>query len=973
MSTGESFESRFEKIDVILKDPKSEVNVDCLLDGLDALVYDLDFPALRKNKNIDNFLNRYKDTVNKMRDLRMKAEDYEVVKVIGRGAFGEVQLVRHKSSRRVYAMKLLSKFEMIKRSDSAFFWEERDIMAFANSPWVVQLFYAFQDDRYLYMVMEYMPGGDLVNLMSNYDVPEKWARFYTAEVVLALDAIHSMGFIHRDVKPDNMLLDKAGHLKLADFGTCMKMNKEGMVRCDTAVGTPDYISPEVLKSQGGDGYYGRECDWWSVGVFLYEMLVGDTPFYADSLVGTYSKIMNHKNSLTFPDDNEISKEAKNLICAFLTDREVRLGRNGVEEIKRHLFFKNDQWAWETLRDTVAPVVPDLSSDIDTSNFDDLEEDKGEEETFPIPKAFVGNQLPFVGFTYYSNRRYLAVSAENSNDNRTGSSVDKSVLENMQKMIYELEEQLHNEMQLKDEMEQKCRSSNIKLDKIMKELDEEGNQRKNLESTVSQIEKEKMVLQHKINDYQRKIEQENEKRRNVENEVSTLKDQMEDLKKISQHSQMTNEKITQLQKQLEEANDLLRTESDTAARLRKGNTEMSKSLSQVESLNRELQERCRVLESTKLQVEKDYYQLQAALEAERRDRSHGSEMIGELQVRITTLQEEVKNIKNNLERVEAERKQAQDMLNHSEKEKNNLEIDLNYKLKSLQDRLEQEVNEHKVTKARLTDKHQSIEEARSVAMCEMEKKVKEERAAREKAENRIVQAEKQCSMLDFDLKQSQQKLEHLLEQKERLEDEVKNLTLQLEQETNKRIMAQKELKAQAFEADNLKGSEKQLKQEINTLLEAKRLLEFELAQLAKQYRGNEGQMRELQDQLEAEQYFSTLYKTQVKELKEEIDDKNKETQRKMQELQNEKETLTTQLDLAETKAESERLARALLEEQYFELNQESKKAASRYRQEMTDKDSIIRRLEETNNTLTKDVDLITKENSDISEKMKKQEE
>ncbi|XP_075350571.1 rho-associated protein kinase 1 isoform X1 [Mycteria americana] len=973
MSTGESFESRFEKIDVTLKDPKSEVNVDCLLDGLDALVYDLDFPALRKNKNIDNFLNRYKDTVNKMRDLRMKAEDYEVVKVIGRGAFGEVQLVRHKSSRRVYAMKLLSKFEMIKRSDSAFFWEERDIMAFANSPWVVQLFYAFQDDRYLYMVMEYMPGGDLVNLMSNYDVPEKWARFYTAEVVLALDAIHSMGFIHRDVKPDNMLLDKAGHLKLADFGTCMKMNKEGMVRCDTAVGTPDYISPEVLKSQGGDGYYGRECDWWSVGVFLYEMLVGDTPFYADSLVGTYSKIMNHKNSLTFPDDNEISKEAKNLICAFLTDREVRLGRNGVEEIKRHLFFKNDQWAWETLRDTVAPVVPDLSSDIDTSNFDDLEEDKGEEETFPIPKAFVGNQLPFVGFTYYSNRRYLAVSAENSNDNRTGSSVDKSVLENMQKMIYELEEQLHNEMQLKDEMEQKCRSSNIKLDKIMKELDEEGNQRKNLESTVSQIEKEKMVLQHKINDYQRKIEQENEKRRNVENEVSTLKDQMEDLKKISQHSQITNEKITQLQKQLEEANDLLRTESDTAARLRKGNTEMSKSLSQVESLNRELQERCRVLESTKLQVEKDYYQLQAALESERRDRSHGSEMIGELQVRITTLQEEVRHVKNNLERVEVERKQAQDMLNHSEREKNNLEIDLNYKLKSLQDRLEQEVNEHKVTKARLTDKHQSIEEARSVAMCEMEKKVKEERAAREKAENRIVQAEKQCSMLDFDLKQSQQKLEHLLEQKERLEDEVKNLTLQLEQETNKRIMAQNELKAQAFEADNLKGSEKQLKQEINTLLEAKRLLEFELAQLAKQYRGNEGQMRELQDQLEAEQYFSTLYKTQVKELKEEIDEKNKETQRKMQELQNEKETLTTQLDLAETKAESERLARALLEEQYFELSQESKKAASRHRQEMTDKDSIIRRLEETNNTLTKDVDLITKENSEISEKIKKQEE
>ncbi|XP_069476982.1 rho-associated protein kinase 1 [Ambystoma mexicanum] len=975
-STGESMEARLGRMDTMLRNPESQVNTDCLLDGLDALVYELDFPALRKNKNIDNFLSRYKDTISKIRDLRMKAEDYEVVKVIGRGAFGEVQLVRHKATRKVYAMKLLSKLEMIKRSDSAFFWEERDIMAFANSPWVVQLFYAFQDDRYLYMVMEYMPGGDLVNLMSNYDVPEKWARFYTAQVVLALDAIHSMGFIHRDVKPDNMLLDKAGHLKLADFGTCMKMNKEGMVRCDTAVGTPDYISPEVLKSQGGDGYYGRECDWWSVGVFLYEMLVGDTPFYADSLVGTYSKIMNHKNSLTFPDDSDISKEAKNLICAFLMDRDVRLGRNGVEEIKRHLFFKNDQWTWDNLRDTVAPVVPDLSSDVDTSNFDDLEEDKGEEETFPIPKAFVGNQLPFVGFTYYSNRQYLFANETRPDDNRGGSKVEKNLLENLQKNIYQLEEQLHNEMQLKDEMEQRCRTSNIKLDKIMKELDDEGNQRKNLESAVSQIEKENKMLQNRINEYQRKVEQENERRRNVENEVSTLKDQLEDFKKKSQNSQITNEKITQLQKQLEEANDFLRTESDASARLRKSQADTNKMLSHLEALNRELQERCRVLESTKVQVEKDFYQQAAVLEAERRDRSHGSEMIGDLQARITSMLEEVRNLKNNLEKVEAERKQTQDHLNHSEKERNNLEIDLNYRLKTVQQQLEQEVNEHNVTKARLSDKHQSLEEEKSVAMCEMERKVKMERAAKEKAENRRVEIEKQCSMLDLDLKQSHQKMEHLIQQKERLEDNVKHLTLQLDQETTKRVTTQNELKAQAFEMDNLKGSEKQQKQEINTLLEAKRLLEFELAQITKQYRGNEGQMRELQDQLEAEQYFSTLYKTQVKELKEEIEEKgkhNQELQKKIHELQNEKDTLAAQLDLAITKAESEQLARGLLEEQYFELSQESKKAVSRSRQDVSEKDQTVRRLEEATSMLTKDVQRLTKENTVLLEKARGAEE
>uniref|UniRef100_A0AAX7VRH8 Rho-associated protein kinase 1 n=1 Tax=Astatotilapia calliptera TaxID=8154 RepID=A0AAX7VRH8_ASTCA len=861
MSAGDTMEARFEKIDAMLKDPKSEINTDCLLDGLDALVYDLDFPALRKNKSIDNFLNRYKETISNIRDLRMKAEDYEVVKVIGRGAFGEVQLVRHKATSKVYAMKLLSKFEMIKRSDSAFFWEERDIMAFANSSWVVQLFFAFQDDRYLYMVMEYMPGGDLVNLMSNYDVPEKWARFYTAEVVLALDGIHSMGFIHRDVKPDNMLLDKAGHLKLADFGTCMKMNKDGMVRCDTAVGTPDYISPEVLKSQGGDGYYGRECDWWSVGVFLYEMLVGDTPFYADSLVGTYSKIMNHKNALTFPDDSDISNDAKNLICAFLTDRDVRLGRNGVDEIKRHPFFKNDQWTWENIRETAAPVVPELSSDTDTSNFDDIEEDRGEEETFPIPKAFVGNQLPFVGFTYYSNQQSLTrwMSATLSDQLKWNVSVQ---LENLQKRIYQLEEQLHSEMQLKDELEQKCRTSNNKIEKIMKELDEEANLRKSADASLSLLEKDKLMQQHRFTEYQRKADQESEKRRNLENEA-----------------------------------------------------------------------------------------------------------------RLSGLQEDNKNLKLSLSKMEAERKQAQERSNNLEKEKNNLEIDLNYKLKTLQQRLEQEQTEHRVTRAQLTDKYESIEEAKSAAMSAVQQKMSEETGARMRAESRVVEVEKQCSMLEFDLKQSVQKMEQLMKQKERLEDEVKNLQIQVEQESSKRIQIQNDLKTRMQEMDRLRCSEKQLKQEINTSLESKRSLEFQLAQLSKQYRGNEGQMRELQDQLEAEQYFSTLYKTQVKELKEEIEERNRQIQeanKKVQDLCNERDSLSAQLDLTVTKAESEQLARALQEEQYFELSQENKKAVTRHNRENKHL-HIFAQLEESYKTLTKDVENLSREKTELSEKLRIQDE
>ncbi|XP_075454482.1 rho-associated protein kinase 2 isoform X3 [Ascaphus truei] len=981
-SPGHCMTDRQQKLETILRNPRSPINVESLLDGLNSLVLDLDFPALRKNKNIDNFLNRYEKIVGDVRQLQMKAEDYDVVKVIGRGAFGEVQLVRHKNTQKVYAMKLLSKFEMIKRSDSAFFWEERDIMAFANSPWVVQLSCAFQDDKYLYMVMEYMPGGDLVNLMSNYDVPEKWAKFYTAEVVLALDAIHSMGLIHRDVKPDNMLLDKHGHLKLADFGTCMKMDETGMVHCDTAVGTPDYISPEVLKSQGGDGYYGRECDWWSVGVFLFEMLVGDTPFYADSLVGTYSKIMDHKNSLNFPEDVEISKNAKNLICAFLTDREVRLGRNGIEEIKQHPFFKNDQWNWESIRDTAAPVVPELSSDVDSSNFDEIEDDKGDVETFPTPKAFVGNQLPFIGFTYYRENLLLSASSQTREQNNPPKQPMKEQSAQLQKKLHQLEEQLHNEMQAKDELEQKYRSVNSRLEKTMKELDEEANSRKNLESTSRQLEREKALLQHKNAEYQRKAENEAEKKRGLENEVNSLKDQLEDLKKRNQSSQISNEKMNQLQRQLDEANALLRTESDTAARLRKTQTEMSKQIQQLETNSRELQDKSCMLENAKLKLEKDFINQQSALESERRDRTHGSEMISDLQGRISVLEEDLKKGKDLLTRTEMEKRQLQERLSHLEKEKSNLEIDMTYKLKALQQSVEQEEAEHKTTKARLADKnkiYQSIEETKSEAMKDTEKKLQEERLSKQRLENNLLEAEKQCSMLDCDLKQAKQKIDELQTRKEKLHEDVKNLTLKTEQETQKRSLTQNDLKVQLQQVNSLKMSEKQLKQEINHLTEIKLSLEKQNNELRKERQDSDGQMKELQDQLEAEQYFSTLYKTQVRELKEECEEKVKmckEMQQKIQELQDERDSLAAQLEITLTKADSEQLARSIAEEQYSDLEKEKimkeleiKEMMARHKQELAEKHATIASLEDANKTLTIDVGNLANEKEELNNKFK----
>ncbi|XP_038824244.1 rho-associated protein kinase 2-like isoform X2 [Salvelinus namaycush] len=990
MSSGaeKRLDTRLKKLESLIRDPKSALNLESLLDSMNALALDLDYPALRKNKNIDAFLNRYEKAMVKMRDLQLKLEDFDKVKMIGRGAYGEVQLVRHKASQKVYAMKQLSKFEMIKRSDSAFFWEERDIMAFSNSPWVVQLCCAFQDDLHLYMVMEYMPGGDLVTLTMNYDMPEKWVRFYTAEVVLALDAIHYMGFIHRDVKPDNILLDQNGHLKLADFGTCMKMDSTGMVHCETAVGTPDYISPEVLKSQGGDGYYGRECDWWSVGVFIFEMLVGDTPFYAESLVGTYGKIMDHKNNLNFPDDVQMSNDAKDLICAFLSDREVRLGRNGVEEIKRHPFFTNDQWTFDTIRETVAPVVPELSSDIDTSNFDEIEDEKGDVETFPTPKAFVGNQLPFVGFTYFKEDQLLSgvnkvISVEDCVDScEEKQDGIKGESDQLQKKLHCLEEQLNHEMQAKDHLENKYKTTTSHLEKLVKELEEEMSSRQRVESSLRQLERERALLQYQSAENLRKVELEADRKRSLENDLNSLRDQLEELKRRNQTSQMSRDKNIHLQRQLDEATAVLAEEQEAAGRLRRSQVEAQKHAQALELSLRELVDKCTQLENAKMGLEQQLMGLQADLEAERRDHSLGTETIVDLQGHIRGLEEEGKQVKGSLSGTQAEKRQLQQRLTDMEKEKNNQEIDLTFKLKSLQQSFDIEEAEHKATKTRLADKNQvykSIEEAKSEALKGMERTLQEERSAKLQLESRLLQLEKEHSMLDCDYKQAQHKVDELNTHKDKLAEEVKNLSLGMEQEEQKRRLSKNDLKAQTQQVTALRSSEKQLKQELNHLLDMKQNLEKQYQELRRERQEAEGQLKELKDQLEAEQYFTTLYKTQNRELKEECDERNKlykDIQQRLEEYQEERDSLAAQLEVSLTKADSEQLARSIAEEQYSDLEKEKimkelevKDMTARHRQELGDKEATIGSLEESNRTLTVDVANLANEKEELNNQLK----
>jgi serine/threonine protein kinase len=391
------------------------------------------------------------------RRVRLTGHSFDSIRVIGRGAFGEVRLVQMKKNKKLYAMKKLDKSKMIEKHQVAHVRSERDVLAdnnnyYKDNPWIVRLYYSFQDANYLYLIMEYVPGGDMMTQLIKFDTfTEEQTRFYIAETVLAIDSIHKLAYIHRDIKPDNLLLDKKGHMKVSDFGLCTglqtdrvsklaamykKIQGEGDVVDDgnigrskqrfdswtkkrremvySNVGTPDYTAPEVLQQKG----YGKECDWWSVGVIMFEMLVGYPPFCSETQRETYHKIIHHK--VTLPKIMEeaaaevaFSREARDLIEKLLCESTDRLGQVDCEDIKAHPFFAN-KVNWANIRSQPAPIIPTLADDFDTSNFDhydDLE---------PTPHAPQGpdkfrrklapSDVPFIGYTY---RNFGTVSSTGS--------------------------------------------------------------------------------------------------------------------------------------------------------------------------------------------------------------------------------------------------------------------------------------------------------------------------------------------------------------------------------------------------------------------------------------------------------------------------------------------------------------------------------------------------------------------------------
>ncbi|XP_015365056.1 PREDICTED: serine/threonine-protein kinase Warts [Diuraphis noxia] len=386
----------------------------------------------------------------RLKRAKMDKSMFIKIKPIGVGAFGEVTLVRKIDTNHLYAMKTLKKAHVLKRNQVAHVKAERDILAEADNEWVVKLYYSFQDKDNLYFVMDYIPGGDLMSLLIKLGIfEEHLARFYIAELTCAVESVHKMGFIHRDIKPDNILIDRDGHIKLTDFGLCTgfrwthnskyyqdgehcrqdsmgggeewgvngaecrchqlkpleRRRRREHQRCEahSLVGTPNYIAPEVLLRTG----YTQLCDWWSVGVILYEMLVGSPPFLANTPSETQYKVIHWENTLQIPASANLSPEGADLILKLCTCKENRLGKNA-DEVKIHPFFQDIDFE-RGMRRHNPPHVPRIQFSTDTSNFDPIDPERLQNSDSSDPdnrSSDSDGNRPFHGFFEFTFRRFF---------------------------------------------------------------------------------------------------------------------------------------------------------------------------------------------------------------------------------------------------------------------------------------------------------------------------------------------------------------------------------------------------------------------------------------------------------------------------------------------------------------------------------------------------------------------------------------
>uniref|UniRef100_A0A4W6CR15 Citron Rho-interacting kinase n=1 Tax=Lates calcarifer TaxID=8187 RepID=A0A4W6CR15_LATCA len=899
------------------------------LDALLLLYQECTSPELMKIHHVANFVNKFSEVVSELRALQPGVHDFELRAVVGRGRFAEVQVVREKATGDICALKVMDKTVLHTQENMVFHEEERKILALNNSPWIPQLLYAFQDKERVYLAMEYLPGGDLMSLLNRYEdqFDESMAQFYLAELVEAIHTVHQLGYVHRDVKPENVLIDRTGHIKLADFGSAARLTANKTVAAPTVpVGTQDFLSPEVLTAMNGGSHstYGVECDWWSLGVIAYEMIYGRSPFSDGTSTRTIHNILNFQRYLKFPQEPQASKQFVDLVQSLLCGAKERLGYQGLH---CHSFFSSVDW--NNLRHVLPPFVPALHTEDDTSNFEEPEQaaprPASAAQRGALPVGFQGQDLPFLGWFFSRALTTLAktesVSAGLNSPAKVNSMEKKLHLKS--KELQETQDKCHKMEQEISRFQRKMTDLESVLHQKDVELKASETQRSILEQDLATYITECSSLKRSLEEARVEVSREDDKAMQLLHDIREQSNKLQEIKEQEYHAQLEEMQVTirQLEEDLSAArrrSDLyeaeLRDSRQTSEELKRKAVEYQQRIQKV-CLNCPSISESSVLGSTNMKASTEATELlQNVRQAKERlerdlERLRGkTDSSDTLKRRLRETEEGRKTLENQVKRLEM-----------VERRENKLKDDIQTKSQQIQQMAE-----------KILELEENLRDAQSTAQRMETQLVQKERLYEDKI--KVLEAQMKADLADkesLEARRAQQEEESrencklISEQKatiNAMDSKMKNLEQRIAELSEANKLA---ANSSIYTQKNMKAQEEM----ISELRQQKFYLESQAGKL-------EAQNAKLEEHLEKMSQQEQTKRTRLMELESRLREMGLEHEEEKLEIKRQVSELTLSLQERESQISSLQAARLALESQLQQAKTELEETTAEAEEEIT---------------------------------------